>query len=238
MKKIIKLMLLLVLLITVNIRGVHAETKIEENNIKVTTIEIIANAPDGFDKDIYVNFLLANGTNKLYILKRDEGYIYNGTIQVGEAKINFVNIINNNNEYSYSCLNSLKAEEGEKAKFDIDIEKSEDNKNTSKLDCDKIPDSENPQKSKDNIGGNHTQEELESTLIEEEKNDNQESKEERKEPTKNDNKKNTDDEGRYDTNDDKNNPIKELLKNNIVSIVVILVVILAAAMLSKKDKEW
>lgn len=164
MKKFVITFFTIVILITIfNFKSSYAEPVIQQKNIQTTEIEVKANVPKDFTKTIYVNFALKDGTNALYTLTSKENYTYNGLIPVGEAKVQFINIVGNNDEYAYSSPNSLEAKDGTKATFVIEIIKAPAS-NDKKVE-NTIADSENPQKSKGNIGGNHTQEELEATRI-------------------------------------------------------------------------
>ncbi|MBY7009318.1 hypothetical protein FDC58_14935 [Clostridium botulinum] len=157
MKKVFKIFFTFLMIIILNNVNAYAEPIIENKNVSITNIEVKANVPTGFNKTIYVNFKLEDGTNALYTLIPQENYIYNGVIPIGQAQVNFINIVENNNEYKYSSAGALGAYEGQKTKFTIDVQKDE---TTSRLNK-KIPNNENQQKEAENIGGNHTQEDLE-----------------------------------------------------------------------------
>ncbi|OSA97316.1 UNVERIFIED_ORG: hypothetical protein B2H98_08200 [Clostridium botulinum] len=127
MKKIIRMIYVFLLLITINLNTVYATPIYKDVEIKTTPIQIMANVPEKFDKTIYVNFILEDGTNNNYVLTYQNNYKCNDIIKVGNAKLNFVNIVNNNNQYSYYCTNILVAEEGKNINFQIDINENENN---------------------------------------------------------------------------------------------------------------
>jgi len=93
----------------------------------MSQIEVQSNVPAKFDKKIYVIFNLEDGTNASYTLSESNKYKIDGTIKVGNAKLNFVKIVgNDDNQYSYSCNESINIKEGEKGIFDIKVIKNND----------------------------------------------------------------------------------------------------------------
>ena len=156
MKIVRQVFIIFLLLLSINIQA-YADPIVEQSEIKVTQIEVIANVPEQFTKEITVNFTLDNGTNALYTLNKANRYKVEGIIPIGNHTLNFININGNNGEYKISSPGAVVAYEGQKSIFKIDIT----------INPDMVQDKNNSSNnnSSKNIGGNKTQEYLESTLI-------------------------------------------------------------------------
>lgn len=117
---------ILVALIILTCNAAYAEPKIQENQIKQSQIEVKANVPEKFDKKIYVNFTLEDGTTTVYTLTSANKYRQDGVIKVGNAKVNFIKIVgNDDNKYDYLCDDSVDVKEGENSIFKIQITSKE-----------------------------------------------------------------------------------------------------------------
>lgn len=108
------------LLTTCNVA--YAAESIQNNSTKSSQIQVQANVPEKFDKKIYVNFTLEDGTNTTYTLNSGNKYKEEGAIEVGKAKLNFVKIVgDDDNKYSYVCDDNIDIKDSEKADFNIQI---------------------------------------------------------------------------------------------------------------------
>lgn len=159
MKIVRQVFIIFLLLLSINIQA-YAEPVVEQSEIKVTQIEVIANVPDQFTKEITVNFTLDNGTNALYTLNKANRYKVEGVIPIGNHILNFININGNNGEYKISSQGAVVAYEGQKSTFKIDV--------TINPDMVQEKNNSSNNNSSKNIRGNKTQEYLESTLIKDE----------------------------------------------------------------------
>lgn len=156
MKIVRQVFIIFLLLLSINVKA-YAAPVVEQSEIKVTQIEVIANVPEQFTKEITVNFTLDNGTNALYTLNKANRYKVEGVIPLGNHTLNFININGNNGEYKISSPGAVVAYEGQKSTFKIDV--------TINPDMVQEKNNSNNNNSNKNIGGNKTQEYLESTLI-------------------------------------------------------------------------
>lgn len=156
MKIVRQVFIIFLLLLSINIQA-YADPIVEQSEIKVTQIEVIANVPEQFTKEITVNFTLDNGTNALYTLNKSNRYKVEGVIPLGNHILNFININGNNGEYKISSPGVVVAYEGQKSIFKIDV--------TINPDMVQEKNNSSNNNSNKNIGGNKTQEYLESTLI-------------------------------------------------------------------------
>lgn len=184
MKLLIKLMIFLIMLMPVFRINTYAEPIIEQKTIQVTQAEVTADVPEGFDREITINFTLDNGANALYTLNRSNKYKESGVIPIGSHNLNFININGNTGQYDISSAGVIVAYEGQKCKFKVTVTNNQDVYSENKSNESDTKKSSSADKK--NIGGNHTQEELESTLITDDSNNSENEKLENDDSSNND----------------------------------------------------
>lgn len=107
---------------------VKADVEIKQEKVVMTTFSVSATVPDDFNKDIEMNFLNQdNGLNTYVILTKSDNYKYNSNIPIGNSKLQFVNIIQADKKYNYSCNASVTGYENQECKFNLLIEDNSQN---------------------------------------------------------------------------------------------------------------
>lgn len=216
MKKIVRqVFITFLLLLSINVQ-VYAAPVVEQSEIKVTQIEVIANVPEQFTKEITVNFTLDNGTNALYTLNKANRYKVEGIIPIGNHTLNFININGNTGEYKVLSQGVVGAYEGQKSTFKIDVT----------INPDMIQDkkSSSNDNSNKNIGGNKTQEYLESTLIKDDNKSNEQVEKDTEDKDKQDTQEEVEDKNAEEEDGDKKSIIKVFLKKWFSAVLLLIAV--------------
>lgn len=99
--------------------------EVKNEKVQVSNIIIKANVPEGFDKNIMINFELKDGTNALYTLNKEQNYIYKGLIPVGQAKLSFASVTPDNGAYNVTLPKEINVEENKSINLDVNVSKVE-----------------------------------------------------------------------------------------------------------------
>lgn len=90
---------------------------------EVTSVIIQADVPEGFEKNILINFTLEDQTNALYRLEKVNNFSSKNPIPVGKHKIDFINILDDiKGEYKVKAPKEIETKKGAITSFKIVIE--------------------------------------------------------------------------------------------------------------------
>lgn len=130
-KKIVLNFIVIFLISICAFKNVFA-VEIKTEKVQVSNITIKANVPNDFDKNIMINFEFTDGTNALYTLNKQQGYIYKGLIQVGKAKLSFATVTPNSEAYHLTLPKEIDVKKDESINLNVSVNKVEGYKEPNK----------------------------------------------------------------------------------------------------------